>query len=153
MDKKRDSRPGLYEESLEDSAWPFSTTCMEQGLASWMFIWNRKAAVKSLSCGEEEVNRASPGYGRWLNTAVRASTRWAKGDRTKWRERACRLLMLFLVFAAIKTVLFFFGVKDRGSTCLRVNIISLYWLNLSSERGIRKRKLWVFIHRVIFATQ
>jgi hypothetical protein len=37
--------------------------------------------------------------------------------------------------------LFFFRVKDRGSTCLRANIISLYWLNLSNEREIRKRKL------------
>jgi hypothetical protein len=39
---------------------------------------------------------------------------------------SCTLLMLFLFLATIKNVLFFFRVKDRGSTCLRANIISLY---------------------------
>ena len=102
----------------------------KEGNSEESLLWRRR--------GEQSIS--------WLRALIEYSCErqhQVSQERQESNDGKCSytLLMLFLFLATIKNVLFFFRVKDRGSTCLRANIISLYWLNLSNEREIRKRKL------------
>lgn len=139
----------VYGQKAQLLSWPLRGVTGKQCLTFFYHMYGAGTGLLSVYLKREGESEESLLWRRrgeqsisWLRALIEYSCERQHQVSRRRQEPSDRKgsykRLLFFLLATQENTLFFFRVIDEGSTCFRENIISLYWLNLSSEWEMKR---------------